>query len=653
MTELPRRDRGDPDTLAEQNRMLTAMIAQLPGWVYRCRNDALWPIEFAGGAIKELTGYTAEELVAGRPPYGEVIHPADRDKVWTDVQAAIQARQRFQLVYRIVTRSGAERWMWEQGVALHLDDGPVTHLEGFVTDITAFKHSEEDVANLSHRLELVLNSASEGIIGIDASGVATFVNPKACQLLGYSSEEIIGSTVHDLIHHTKPTGGPLPIDECAVAEAVIKGTTRHVLDDVFWRRDATALPVEYTVAPTIEVDAAVRAVIVFNETTERKLLHAQLEQARRITSLGRLAATIAHEFNNVLMGIQPFVEILRRRSDGPPDAVRAFDHIERAMQRGKTLTKNILRFASPAELEKQPMEVGSFLLTLRDELGVSMGENVDVEIKLPSEPLPFDADEAQLHQAVINIALNARDAMPQGGRFRICASRPTSGRYPFGAISNPHAFAHISMSDTGTGMPSDVVQRVFEPLFTTKKSGGTGLGLAYAHQVVTAHGGHIYAESRPDNGSTFHIFLPLADRNIGEVTDAVPTDDWGRDLPSRVLIIEDDLVVAAGLGAILRAEEIEVEAVTRGNEAPAAVERFRPDVIILDVNLPDMSGIDVFKQIASRFPRLPVIFSTGHAREAEVEDFLSPTVRLLAKPYSLHTLLGELRAVHARAASQA
>jgi two-component system cell cycle sensor histidine kinase/response regulator CckA len=239
---------------------------------------------------------------------------------------------------------------------------------------------------------------------------------------------------------------------------------------------------------------------------------------------------------------------------------------------------------------------------------------------------------------------NARDAMPDGGTLFIGVSDCRSGTaFRFGVVNTPDQFAHFVIRDSGTGISAETMNHIFEPLFTTKKSGGTGLGLAVAHQIVLRHQGQIFAESWPEGGATFHIFLPVTYPQllVQKIEPCAETQSV-----KRLVMVEDDPSVSAGLSALLEIEGIEVEVVSLGADAEAAVARFNPEVVLLDIGLPDMDGTEVYQILSKRWPGLPIVFSTGHGNEKKLEPYLSrPEVSFLMKPYDFSTLIKVLQEV--------
>jgi len=367
------------------------------------------------------------------------------------------------------------------------------------------------------------------------------------------------------------------------------------------------------------------------DVTETQAMERKLELAKRIGSLGRVAATIAHEFNNVMMGIEPFAEMIRRLAADDAKILQAAERISVSVRRGQRVTEEILRFTQPAEPELRGVDLREWLRDLGPELRALAG-SVRVSIKLPDSPVYIACDAAQLQQVVTNLLLNARDASPEGSEITITLARV--GREN----------AELTVRDEGTGVPSNALEHIFEPLFTTKRT-GTGLGLSVARQVVTRHGGSIEVTNVATGGAEFRIVLPATKARPSA---ASPQPQRTALHLRRILLVEDDDLVSAGLTALLEMEGMAVLVISRGRHVVEAVESFEPDAVILDLTLPDIDGVEVFRGLRRLWPHLPVVFSTGHGGSAELATELSGAhVELLRKPYEIGELLSALQRVAA------
>jgi PAS domain S-box-containing protein len=586
-------------------------------------------------AFAAISEWSSEEWL-GRP-FQELVVPEDRARV-TGVFDEILANA--EPVSNELTMLGRNRkvMLAVQSFAT-IENGRVTEVYGFARDITEARQVARERERVMRNLHLLLESTVEGIYTIDLDGNCTMVNRAAAAFLDFTQEELIGYRLHDLLHATKGDGTRLEVHDCPILTVLRTGAPTSINNDVFSRRDGSEFPVAYSAAPIIDAGTLVGAVVTFTDLTERRKLEAKLEQANRLSSLGRLAAMVAHEFNNVLMGIAPFLDVIRR-AQSPQKITTALDHIAGAVKRGRRVTQDILRFTQPGEPVLAPLEVVGWLESVVLEARSLIGPHYTITVG--AVPLVVEADAGQLHQIFMNLILNARDAMPAGGTIHLEAREEhDDARFAFGVVENPGRYAHLLVRDTGTGMSEETLRYAFEPLFTTKNN-GTGLGLAVTHQVVRRHGGEIFIESTPGTGTTFHVFLPLSARE--PAADVVETvRQWSHQQVPCVLLVEDDCTVAAGLTAILETEGFDVTVADTGSRALELVQARKPDAVILDVGLPDCDGRTIYARIAELHPGLPVVFSTGHTERSRVEAFLSrPNVGYLFKPYDSNALMEEL-----------
>jgi two-component system, cell cycle sensor histidine kinase and response regulator CckA len=519
--------------------------------------------------------------------------------------------------------------------------GSVEAVLSISRDVTTLKIALAERERLRHELDLLLQSTWEGIIATDLDGTINLANPAACTLLGLPIEEIVGRDAHDVLHHDCPSARRKKV--CALKVAVTSAQPVRLHEETLCRNGAHPFAAQVAVSPILEKRSLRGLVISFSDMSEQRLLEAELERSDRLASLGRVAATMAHEFNNVLMGIQPFGEIIRRQSTNDACA-NAAAHIARSIERGRSITHQILRFTRPSEPHGRAVEAEPLLAGIEERLGALMPKSVELDISAEKD-LVLLVDREQVEQAVTNLAINARDAMAGEGVLTIRFVRCLSGEiYSFGVVPTSDRFAHLTVADTGEGMSEDTLRQIFEPFFTTKK-GGTGLGLPVVHQIVQNHGGHVFAEGTPGEGTVFHLFFPLAEPV--EVDAEGPTTGGGSGIRGlAILLVEDDESVVEGLTALLENEGASVSSVRSGTEAIERVCELRPDALILDIGLPDISGIDVFEKIEEIRPGTPVVFSTGHGDETHVERIAGrETAAFLMKPYEIDVLLEALAAI--------
>ena len=379
----------------------------------------------------------------------------------------------------------------------------------------------------------------------------------------------------------------------------------------------------------------VRVVGMVQDVSEVKNLEDRLQEAKRMSSMGRLAASVADEFNTLLIGIQPFAEMILRTGTADARVYESAARIADSVARGKRVTQEILRFTQTPAPARVTVDVAAWLADGYTELVQVAGEHVSIAVEAEAG-IRMLADPHQLRQVFTNFVTNARDAMPRGGMIVIRAARQT-GR----STNDLKDLIHFTVTDSGTGKSPETSRMAFEPLFTTKHTGGTGLGLAIAHKIVQLHEGKLWVERTLGAGSTFHVLVPSAAPDPMPLLP--PEMNRAREPIHRLLLVEDDPAIASGLVMLLQMDDIEVEVVTCGLGTVERIEAFAPDAVVLDVGLPDISGITVYEQIARRWPSLPVLFSTGHGDEKLLTHVLArPNVGYLVKPYEGESLLRAL-----------
>lgn len=503
-------------------------------------------------------------------------------------------------------------------------------------DITSIRRDQEQLRALTSEIELLLASTYEGICAADSAGRCTLVNAAAVAMLGYSREEMIGRTLHELLHDRRADGSPCRAEDCPLMPG--RGRAAHIVNEVLRRNDGSSIPVEIFISPILGEDRGLQGTVVsFIDVTERRDLQAELARVSRLAGLGRVASAMSHQFNNVLMGIQPFAELMQRSSK-EPRVLQAAERIVQSVRRGRSITQDLRAFTSPRPPVSVPIDVRLWLSEASLELGRRLLPLVELSVEIANTPMMIEGDRDQLAIALGNITANALDALAnQKGTIRLSARLTTvrEGLLP------EEAFVQISVKDDGPGMGAESVSHLFEPFFTTKKS-GTGLGLAIAQQIVTLHGGRLSVESEVGSGTTVHMLLP-ATMKAAET----PRDDPGRSSerrwPTEILLVEDDEAVAIGLVALLEEEKVRVRLAADGAEALEILRSYKPQALVIDINLPDCNGFDLYERIAASSGPLPVVFASGHAETARLAALSAPAgARLLSKPFAIEALIDAL-----------
>ncbi|HEX2062167.1 MAG TPA: PAS domain S-box protein, partial [Thermoanaerobaculia bacterium] len=484
---------------------------------------------------------------------------------------------------------------------------------GTATDITDNVRAHRELEASEQRYRELVEGVNDILYTLDAEGRFLSLSRSFERSTGYQIEEWLGRPFSDLFQpHSASFGGAGVIREYDLPA-----------------KSGEIVTVEVSSQPRF-VDGVVSGTIgMARDVTEYRTIARKLEDAKRMSSLGQVAASLAHEFNNVLMGIQPFVEVIGRNASNSRSVVDAIGHITRSIGRGKRASQEILRFANPQEPQLFAIDTQSWLPTMLGQLVAALPPTIALTSSIAPEVQYIQGDREHLEQVITNLVFNARDAIKGHGWIHV-------------GVSLEGEFVHISVSDDGPGIAPEKLDRIFEPLFTTKRN-GTGLGLPIARRLMERQGGTLKASNRPEGGMIFDLLIPVAEAPAKAVeTSAAETPGV-----KRILLVEDDASVGSGLEALLRLEGYETTWVRASADACDAAKRMQPQVAIIDVNLPDGSGIELVPLLRAQHHNLPVVLSTGHV-ELHVSDEKKRILSLM-KPYEFDDLLAAIGNVTAAA----
>jgi two-component system cell cycle sensor histidine kinase/response regulator CckA len=465
-------------------------------------------------------------------------------------------------------------------------------------------------------------------------------NDAALHQYGYDRDEIVGMRIDRLVH---------PDDLPTLVEMIPRMPAGIVVNQPFrhLRRDGTVIEVEMSGHPIVFRGRPARLVLA-SDVTQRRQLEEQLRQAQKMEAVGRLAGGVAHDFNNLLMAITGYSELLLERLPEGGDDHEAAKQIHRAGQRAAAFTSQLLAFSRPRPDRPEVIDVNALVEGLAPTVRQLLGPAIDVRVDALATRSHVLADRAQLEQVIVSCAVNARDAMADGGRLTIQTVDvgEISARALGGILDNaPHLL--LSVSDTGVGMEPDTRDRAFDPFFTTKPAGGTtGLGLALAYAAVRQAGGRIRLESAPGRGSTVRIFLPLVEQPAGSATMADEPTPIRRSSGATILVAEDEPAVRMLVERVLEQAGHTILVAPDGIAAIdlAAANPGTIDLLLTDVVMPGPSGIETARRIKESRPDMRVLYMSGWATEALVQEGLrEEEIKLLAKPFSVGELLEAVR----------
>jgi PAS domain S-box-containing protein len=606
---------------------------------------------------KRLKGYDPAEII-GRP-YETFFTPEDRARgLPRDALATAAKTGRYETEGWRIRKDGA-RFRAHAVLDAIYDDGELIGFAKITRDITEREEAREQLIASEARYRRLIDAVVDyAIFQLDPNGVIMTWNPGAERIKGYSADEIIGRHFSRFYtEEDRKSGVPARALETAAREG------RYEAEGLRVRKDGSTFQALVVIDRILSDNGELLGFAkVTRDVTERveaqrllKEAQQQLAVSQKMEAVGQLSGGIAHDFNNLLMIVLGNLETVQRlvKSAREPNAniQRALGNATRGAQRAAALTSRLLAFSRRQPLDPKSLDVNKFLAGAADFMQRSLGETIEVEAVGSAGLWQIEADPNQLEAALVNLAINARDAMPGGGKVTLDATNVYADeRY---CRANPELlpgqYVLICVSDTGSGMPPDVLSRAFEPFFTTKEIGhGTGLGLSQVYGFVRQSGGHVKIYSEVDQGTTVKIYLPRYSREVDE-EEETPAEVPGESEQGEViLVVEDDDDLRSYVSDVLRGLGYHVLSCADAKTAVPILEQAatRIDLLLTDVVMPGMNGRELGKQAQKIRPALRVLYMTGYSRNAVVHHGrLDEGVDLLQKPISQSVLAARVRDV--------
>ena len=622
----------------ELSARLMTLMDNLPGVIYRGHRD--WSLTMAGAGILPLTGYPAKDFTDKVVNWRAIVHPEELESLKERFREAVRKGEKvFRVEYRILHRNGSVRWLADRRQIFYDDAGKFAYVDGLLLDITNRKKSEEAL----RLMQFAVDRAGDAAYWMGPDGRLIYVNEQASRVLGYDRDELLSMTIHQI-------NPEFPPDKWAAHWEDLRKTGSYIMETRHRTKDGRLIPVEVTVN-YVNFDgkeyncASARDISKRVEAQERShLLEAELMQSQKMEAIGSLAGGIAHDFNNLLTGILGYANLLKFSAKPGSDVLKAANVIQDAADRASQLTAQLLGFARKGKNLAVPVDIHRMIDDVASLLERTLDKNIRIVKFLTPEPVSVVGDPTQLQQLLMNMAMNARDAMPGGGVLTFSTSVERIDEYSSAVHGGlpPGAYAKIDVADTGTGIQAAHLEKIFDPFFTTKEQGkGTGLGLAMVFGIVKNHGGHIGVESKVGAGTLFKVYLPLNDQAVkaeGMVPASTPEVESGR---GRILLIDDQETVREVCSAMLQTLGYLVSTACDGREG---VEFYRRsgsniDLVIIDMIMPNLGGRDCFREIKAMNPEVKAILSTGFSLDGAVQEIINEgIIGFIQKPYRLEQL---------------
>ena len=627
---------------SSESRLAEAQqLAHIGSWEW----NVLDGTESWSDEVYRIFGVDRTSVTPSFETFSRFVHPDDHQIVDRIVKKAFADHQPFKCEHRIVRPDGETRVLHAQGRVVLDDKGRVTRLVGTAQDITERKAAEEIVRRSEQRLQTIIDAEPACVKLVALDGRLLEINRAGLEIIGANAlSDVVGQQVVDLVH-PDDRSQYLELHNTAVSGLAARGEYRVIgLKGGERWVDSHAVPFE-----TLTTGRPERTVLsVTSDVTERKRLEDRLRHAHQMEAVGRLAGGVAHDFNNLLTAITGFTEMVS-------DTFEASDHrradlaeIQKASVRAAVLTRQLLAFSRRQILQTKVFDLNGLVSDIQKLLHRTIGEDIQLVMTFDPALEPVRADPSQIEQVVLNLAVNARDAMPKGGQLRfvtemvdidaVAAERRTPMR--------PGRYVRLTVTDTGTGMSPDVQRRIFEPFFTTKeRHRGTGLGLATVYGIVKQSGGYIWVTSEVAVGTSFEVYLPAVQAAVERLV-RVEEPSAARGGTETILLAEDDGAVRRLAGVALRHYGYTVLEARDGEEA-LQLARSSPhreiQLLITDVVMPGLSGRDLAAQLAAERPEMRVVYTSGYAEAVTLRTGLEHGVPVLAKPFLPKELLQRVR----------
>ncbi len=611
------------------------LVKNIPGMVYRAYPD--WTAEIISGC-ERISNYTAAELNSKETSWLSIIHPDDKKQIFKEGSLLSMEPSDLIQTYRIIAKGGDVRWVEDRKVSLFSKEGNFLGIDGIVFDITHRKRAEE-VLRISHeRFLTVLESIDATVYVADMeTHEILFMNKNMVESFG---KNMVGERCWEAFR-----GESEPCQECTNSQLVDKkGMPAGV---VVWN-GKNPITGKWFINHDRAIewaDGRLVRIQIATDITNLKLMEQQVQQSQKFEAIGTLAGGIAHDFNNLLMGIQGRASLLAAdlKSHSGMEHTRA---IEDYIRSATDLTRQLLGLARGGKYEVKPADLNALLRNSVKMFGRTKKE-IRTHTAMDNTPLIVEVDQGQIEQVLLNLYVNAWQAMPGGGELYLTSQSVTLDDYYVEAYNaKPGRYAKASVADTGVGMDDNIQQQLFDPFFTTKeKSRGTGLGLASAYGIIKNHDGIITVNSEVGHGTTFDIYLPLSDKTAHQ---EAPTSEELINGTEKLLLVDDESMILEVGQAMLAKLGYQVLIADSGQKALEVIHEKGDEIglIILDLVMPGMEGGIVFDRVKEILPQIPVILSSGYSIDGQANKIMKRGCNgFIQKPFNIATLSKKVREV--------
>lgn len=522
--------------------------------------------------------------------------------------------------------------------------GEVTGIVMGIHDLSHIREAEAAVREGEHQIRDLLESTAEAIYSLDLDGACTLANRACAELLGYDSPaELIGQKLHNIIHHSHEDGSPYPEQQCPIHGVSKLGHPCHSDDEVFWRKDGSSFPVEYWAYPIYRENKLIGTVATFFNISERKQTERILRRTQKMDALGQLTGGIAHDFNNQLGVVSGYLDFLSEYIGKEEKPGRWVGNAIKATNRCIDLTRQLLAFSRKQQTDLEYIDLKKELQEIKNLIRRSVTPIIDVNFSIEDDIWPLLTSSGDLQDAILNLAINARDAMPEGGRLDINVQNIHMQQQQLNeyAIAEGN-YVKISIRDNGMGMSPEVQEHVFDPFYTTKDVGkGTGLGMAMVYGFVKRNAGYIYLTSELSEGTTVTLCLPAHLKGVDQDKPVSQNTDVPRNKGETILLVEDEKYLSNLAEEFLTDQGYQVIIAKNGNQAIDILSKNSDiDLVFTDIVMPGgISGFELARQARTIKPEIKILLTSGFAYKEKNKPDLEQDTSILDKPYTRSQLL--------------
>jgi two-component system cell cycle sensor histidine kinase/response regulator CckA len=627
------------DALRVSSQRQDLVLRTVPMAFYTTEPEGQMKTTWISGQVENVSGFTPEQFINDGTFWASRLHPEDRETTLKKYNATLQNNYA-SVEYRWQCADGKYHWFLDQAVLVRDELGHPKDVIGTWLDINERRQTEEDIRKLSRAVQ----QSPVSIIITNTKGDIEYVNPKFLEVTGYTLDEVIGKNPRILQSGETPRDAYKKLWETITAGGEWQGEFHNKKKDgeLFWE--------SATISGIKNSDGVItHFVAVKEDTTEKKKLEKQFLRSQRMESLGTLAGGIAHDLNNVLAPILMAIQLFQSRATDE-NSKRWLSTIESSAKRGADIVKQVLTFARGIEGERIVLQIKHLLREVDAIISETFPRNIQIRSYISKNLWTISGDTTQLHQVIMNLCVNARDAMPNGGALALRAENVTiddeATHQYFEAI--PGHYVVLSVEDNGMGIPEKIIDKIFDPFFTTKDIGkGTGLGLSTVMAIVKSHGGFVSVQSEMGKGSKFYIYLPASETATYQAT-ASSDEDMPSGHGELILLVDDETPIREISKGILEAYGYRVLSAQDGSEAISIFEtqKGKINLVITDMMMPIMDGAALIRALHVLNPSIKIIAVSGLADIENISEIDNTNVKaFITKPYKAEKLLRTIQTV--------